>query len=450
MPARTSSAGFSTSVNQGVQLSKITTLIVAALLTVQSAWAGEGAFKLKNGDKVVFYGDSITDLRQYTVIAETLVVTRYPRLNVDFVNSGWGGDSVSGGGGGPIDTRLQRDVFAYRPTVVSIMLGMNDGGYKAETDADDEKFFTGYKHIVESMRTNLPDVRIWAIEPSPYDDVTRPPAFPVPAGVTYNEVLRSYGKWIANHADQLGVNLADANSGMVEALKRAMELDPENAKQILPDHIHPSFGGSLLLAEGLLKAWQTRPEVSAVELKVLNETATVKSARFASVSGLTSGSAVAWTELDESLPLPFKQWEEMWGGGPAVGLAIRSSDITAALNRQLLKVEGLPSGTYSLKIDGAEVGAFNNDELASGVNLALLKTPATEQAMKVYRLANLREEIHYDRWRNIDVPLAEYGLPEAVAASTSLNTLDDAVARKMREIAQPVSHRFELAPIGDK
>jgi phospholipase/lecithinase/hemolysin len=100
-------------------MNKIVTMICAVFIAAHTVWAADNVFKLKNGDKVVFYGDSITDQRLYTVIAETFVATRYPHLQIDFVNSGWGGDSVSGGGGGPIDTRLQRDIFAYRPTVVS-------------------------------------------------------------------------------------------------------------------------------------------------------------------------------------------------------------------------------------------------------------------------------------------------------------------------------------------
>lgn len=431
-------------------MGKFTSLILGVLVAAQCAWAADDTFKLKNGDKVVFYGDSITDQRQYSVIVETYVATRYPHLEVAFTNSGWGGDSVGGGGGGPIDTRLQRDVFAYRPSLVTIMLGMNDGGYKAETEANDEKYFSGYKHIVESIHTNLPQARILAIEPSPYDDVTRPPAFPVAADLQYNQVMRSFGKWIASNASQLGVDVVDLNSGLVKTLTQAQELDPANAKQIVADHIHPGFGGHLILAEGLLKAWGARPVVSAVALNVSNGAVKVESTQFAAVSKIAAGPAISWTELDDSLPLPFKQWVEMWGGGATVDLAIRSSDITAALNRQLLKVKGLQGGSYSLKIDGESVGAFNNDQLAAGINLALLKTPATEQAMKVYHLANSREEIHFDRWRNIDVPLADYALSEAGPASDAIDHLDNAVARKMREIAQPVPHLFELVPVQGK
>src|SRR5437016_14632265 len=83
-------------------------------------------FALKDGDRVVFYGDSITDQRLYTTCTETYVLTRFPKLDVSFVHSGWGVDRVTGGGGGPIDLRLRRDVFAYKPTAMDVMLGMND------------------------------------------------------------------------------------------------------------------------------------------------------------------------------------------------------------------------------------------------------------------------------------------------------------------------------------
>ena len=72
-----------------------------ALLTLSLPVVAAENFYLKSGDRVVFYGDSITDQRLYTVITETYVVTRYPALDVTFVHSGWGGDKVSGGAGGP-------------------------------------------------------------------------------------------------------------------------------------------------------------------------------------------------------------------------------------------------------------------------------------------------------------------------------------------------------------
>src|SRR5947208_4629731 len=152
--------------------------------------ARAGDFALKDGDRVVFYGDSITDQRLYTTFTETYVLTRFPKLDVSFVHSGWGGDRVTGGGGGLIDVRLPRDVFAYKPTVMTIMLGMNDGSYRTF----DEKIFgtyaKGYQHIIDSVKESLPGIRITVIQPSPFDDVTQPPRFE--GG--YNAVLVRYSQ----------------------------------------------------------------------------------------------------------------------------------------------------------------------------------------------------------------------------------------------------------------
>src|SRR6266498_3373981 len=102
-------------------------LFAAALLAQSASLFAADTFSLHDGDRVLFYGDSITDQRRYTSFVETYVVTRFPKLDVRFVHSGWGGDRVSGGGGGPIDVRLWRDVLPYKPTVITLMLGMNDG-----------------------------------------------------------------------------------------------------------------------------------------------------------------------------------------------------------------------------------------------------------------------------------------------------------------------------------
>src|SRR5437764_8159967 len=140
------------------------------LLFVVTAKAQDG-FYLKSGDRVVFYGDSITDQRLYTTFVESYAVTRFPEMKLGFVHSGWGGDRVSGGGGGPVDVRLWRDVYAYKPTVITVMLGMNDGKYRAFDQTIFDEFANGYRHIVQSVKSSLPGVRMTLIQPSPYDDV---------------------------------------------------------------------------------------------------------------------------------------------------------------------------------------------------------------------------------------------------------------------------------------
>ena len=135
-------------------------LLAAILAVISSAALAQADFALKNGDRVVFYGDSITEQRLYTTFAETYVVTRFPKLDVTFVHSGWGGDRVNGGGGGPIDVRLWRDVLAYNPSVVTIMLGMNDGRYRPFDQPIFDEFSSGYRHIVTTRKRQAPSIRI--------------------------------------------------------------------------------------------------------------------------------------------------------------------------------------------------------------------------------------------------------------------------------------------------
>ena len=404
--------------------------------------AQQAEFGLHDGDHVVFYGDSITDQRNYTMQIEEFVLTRYPKMHVQFTNSGWGGDTVLGGGGGAIDLRLARDVTAYKPSVLTIMLGMNDGHYRTATEESDKAFFDGYRHIRDVLKQDDPQARVTAIEPSPYDDVTRPSAFPVLGGAPYNQSMIGYGKWISTFAKENNWTLADANTDFVHMLERASQTDPALAKEILPDHIHPSFGGALMIAEAVLKSWNARPVVSSVMIHAAGTQPKVSHAEDATVTNLNGAAGLHWTELDDSLPLPFVQWKDMWGAGPTVGLVIGSSDLMMALNQEPLTVTGLKDGVYSLRIDGHSVGTFTNDQLSNGVDLALLKTPMTDQAMTVYTLITQHGDLHNDRWRHVAVPFA--ALSDEPAAISAIDALESQVVEKEEQAAVPVAHQFDL------
>src|SRR5437667_1654332 len=128
---------------------KFLALLALIITSLPAPAADSSQFYLRDHDRVVFYGDSITDQRLYTTFIESYVVTRFPKLDLRFIHSGWGGDRVTGGGGGPIDTRLERDVFAYHPTVLTIMLGMNDASYRAFDEAIFATYSKGYQYIID-------------------------------------------------------------------------------------------------------------------------------------------------------------------------------------------------------------------------------------------------------------------------------------------------------------
>ncbi len=419
-------------------------LAAAAVPTVRKSWARTRAaradqapqhnFFLKSGDRVVFYGDSITDQRLYTTFVETYVVTRFPQLNVSFVHSGWGGDRVTGGGGGPIDLRLHRDVIAYKPTVMTVMLGMNDASYRAYDAQVFNTYSEGYKHIVEAVKAALPGIRITVIQPSSFDDVTRPPQF---AG-GYNAVLIRYGEFVRQLSERESLTVADLNTPVVACLEKAKAADPELAQKIVPDRVHPGPGGHLIMAEALLEAWNAPATVSAVEIDAATER--VVHADNATLTDLKGVGGLAWTEVDRALPMPIDLKD------PAIGLAIRSSNFVQALDQEPLKVTGLIATRYALKIDGEEVGTFSKEQLAEGINLAVLPTPMAKQAMAAHELTLKHNNVHFARWRNVQVPLQGDPSPHQQAAIETLDKLEADLVGEQHAAAQPKPRHFELAP----
>jgi lysophospholipase L1-like esterase len=397
------------------------------------AWA-QGSFYLKDGDRIVFYGDSITEQRLYTTFVETYVVTRFPQLNVSFVHSGVGGDRVTGGWAGPIDLRLRRDVFAYQPTVLTIMLGMNDGSYRAFDDKIFQTYSTGYQRLLESVKNALPGIRLTLIQPSPYDDVTRPAGFE--GG--YNAVLVRYGEFVKDLARKQACDVADLNTSVAAVLEKAKAADAEIAKKIIADRVHPGPGGHLLMAEALLKAWNAPAVVTAVEI----DAAEVRAVRTenTAISDIKSSDGLSWTQNDKALPMPLDLKDA------ALKLAVQCSDFFQALDWQPLKVTGLKGQRYLLKIDGQEVGTFSRRQLEEGLNLAQWPTPMFQQAQAVHNLTVKHNNVHAACWRELKVALAQESLPHLAQAVEALNILEADLVAQQREAAQPKARHYELLP----
>jgi lysophospholipase L1-like esterase len=413
-------------------------LLVAGVLLLQcisGLLSAQQEFFLKDGDTVVFYGDSITERRFYSSFTEACVLTRFPKLNVRFVNSGWAGDTVAGGDGGPLQVRLQRDVIAYKPTVVTILLGMNDGHYRALNESIYRDFTSGYEKLVRTLKDALPQVRLTLLEPSPYDDVTRPPLFP--GG--YNGVLTRFGQFISALGESEKAMVVDLNSAVVGSLTAVNAKDPSAARDFIPDRIHPGPAASLLMAEALLKAWNAPAIVTEVEIDSESQTAS-RMVRTQVHSISRTGGTLSWTQNDEALPCPV-DWQDS-----TVSVAAYSSDFIPAIDDQPLRVRNLKPGDYTLRIDGQEIATYPADQFASGINLSALKTPMLEQAVQVLKLTNEHINLHVSRWRLVQVPLTQYGLAHYNAAITDLDALEREAVARQHATAQPRQHAYEIVP----
>lgn len=463
------------------------------------AAAATKPFYLKNGDRVVFYGDSITEQRFYTTDVELYVRTRFPNLHVRFVNSGVGGDTVGGGWAGPINLRLKRDVFAFKPNVVTIMLGMNDGGYQAFNPLLFHNYRVGYEHIIQSLKSHLPGVRIVLIAPSPFDDVTFPPQFP--GG--YNTVLIRYGRLVKTLAAKYHLAYVNFNKPLVNVLQKAKKVNPQLAQQIIPQRVHPAANGQLVMAEALLKAWNAPAIVTAVNIDA--DTRSIVQSDNTRVSAISkSKGALSWTQKDQSLPMPIMDLHENWPQfppiltpvgapyaafarslwmppkpnwnyiNPVTALVVKLCRLYHNVDSETLRVTGLVAPRYTLKIDDHRVAVFSKQQLATGINLARYDTPMMAQAYRVLRRIWRETQTRFYIWRFIQLPLGKYQagepwvteaiggpfveLPQGkskraatarriLVVSLYENLFKTATAR-MYALAVPVSHTFKLVPGG--
>src|ERR1700722_9567351 len=407
-------------------------IALAGLLFSIVALGGSPEFRVRDGDTVVFYGDSITNQRLYTVFTEAYVVTRFPHIHVTFVHSGSSGDRVSGGANGPIDLRLERDVFAHNPTVITVMLGMNDAEYRPfEVDLFN-KFTTGYRHILDTIQAQAPNARVTVLEPSPYDDFTRPPKF---AG-GYNAVLLKYGKFVREIGAANGLTVANLNAPVVAFLKKANSASRELAQTLIEDRVHPSPGVHLVMAEALLSAWHAPSLVSSVGIDA--STGAVHAENTVVDSVVLEG-GLSWTQVDNALPMPVEVDDE------TLGLALQHSDFTDRLNQEVLKITGLRPGSYRLQIDDELVATLPAWQLAKGINLAVLKTPMSRQAQTVLDLTYRHNHLRFARVMMVENALKEYRPTKLQAAIDAMDSLREEIVSLQRAAAIPQPHRYRLS-----
>jgi lysophospholipase L1-like esterase len=415
------------------RLPLIAFLLAAAASRV--ARAEEPAFALHDGDRVVFYGDSITQAGGYCTMVEEYTRSRFPKWDLRFYNAGVGGDTVQGGWAGKADERVMRDVISLKPTVVTIMLGMNDGHYRPLEKATLDTYTQGYRVIVDKIRSALPGVRVYIILSSPFDDVTREPQF---AG-GYDGALRKMGNSISAIAAEEHLGVVDFDKSLNDGLAAVFSKDKDLARQVLPDRVHPNPAGHMVMGATLLRAWHAPALVTHVSIDAASgKLPATENAADSAISAANGG--VTWKETDSALPMPVSFDDS------DTDLAQRAGADLESLDSEVLAVSGLAAGTYDLKIDGTAVGSFDSAQLASGVNLARYNTPMRWQAYQVRWGADDGSQVQ--KVRRQLFPAAARGEKGLIEATDILAAHDEVLQAARSSFVQPAERQFALTPAG--
>ena len=328
-----------------------------------------------DGERIVCFGDSITHGGSYILYAQLFSDLRRPGSGITFLNAGISGDSAGGGLG-----RWSHDVAPMNPDRVLVMFGMNDVGRNnyASTQPTDRQQ-AARKRSLENYEKNqrrLAEMLLQAgktpilITPSPYDQYGTAPTAP--------NLVACNDPGLADCAAIVRRLAAEKNLATIEFHRPMTSLLQSHPEQKLcgNDRVHPGNEGHLLMAALLLQAFQADATVADVTLDASR--ASVTAVRNATVSDLRrQGRGLAFRYAPHALPFPISsEYRKVDAIFP----------LTDTLNREFLRIPGLPDGTYVLKANGKRLADVTAAQLSAGINLALLDTPSQAKAKEADRL----------------------------------------------------------------
>ena len=408
-------------------------LLLAASVLMTTRFLPAESFYLHDGDRVTFYGDSITAQRFYTRDVQDFVATRYPGLNVEFHNAGVPGDKVSGGYAGDAATRVTRDVTPWKPTVITVMLGMNDGDYVPPDPQIFAEYQSGYEKLLGLLRTAAPNARITLMENTPYDEITHGTEFKGYMATTEQNARATPALGEREH-----LPVVDTYSPMVEFLQHAKAANPSFASLLVTDRIHPAEPTHWIMAATLMKSWHVDPVVSSVT--IASATRTVTESKRTTVTGVAGdGNRVEWNQMDKALPLPFNFDNEL------MNFVLSVSDLFSC-DQEMLRVEGLGAGEYVLRIDSMKIGEFSAEQLEKGINLATMKTPMWQQARDYDSELGQRNIL-----ASADLTLsAGTHVADRAEGSRILREGEAEFEQKAKDKLRIVSHHYVLTSVGEK
>jgi lysophospholipase L1-like esterase len=347
---------------------------------------------LKPGERWCALGDSITRGGGYHKEVELFYLTRYPDKGLEVINCGVSGDSAGG-----VLKRLGWDCLDHKPTVVSVMLGMNDvnrdlydasnsliPGIKERRDAVNAAYLANLEQLASRLKNS--GARLILITPSIFDDTGNLKGTNKPGCAA---ALTGYAVKVAELAGSTSAMLVDFN-GPMTSINTAMQKTNGSATLVGDDRIHPGPVGHFVMAYEFLKADQPRSVVAEIGIDAaLGKPSGCDNCEVSKIN--SSPDELSFTCLEKALPFPVTEESK-----PALGVV----PFTDEFNREILRVTGLSSGTYRLTIDGKPIRDFTDKQLFSGVNLASEKTPQTEQATQVRKILGAKWDAE-DKLRTI-------------------------------------------------
>lgn len=206
--------------------------------------------KVKDGQTLLFIGDSITDCGRaypvgihaglgdgYVAFVSDLLIACHPNERIRVLNTGISGDRVT-----DLNARWQTDVLDLQPNWLSVMIGINDVWCQLDTVlGTDRVAMEGYKSVYRELleRTHrtldgLVLMSPYVLEPDPNDPM--------------RQQMDAYGRVVRDLSAEFGAEYVD--------VQRAFDgyMSQRPASTLSDDRVHPNKTGHMIIATAFLRA----------------------------------------------------------------------------------------------------------------------------------------------------------------------------------------------------
>jgi lysophospholipase L1-like esterase len=329
-------------------------LVLVTLLSSLSLASAETL--VTPGARVAIVGDSITEQKLYSKFVEAYLLACSGVADVRVFQYGWGGETAAG-----FSARLENDLTPFKPTVVTLCYGMNDGGYRPFDEAVGRNYETNMRSVLKKLDA-FGVKKVVVGSPGAVDSVTFRPGLKFgdqPAHVAYNDNLAHLRDIDRRLAEEHKLAFADVHAAMYDAMPKAKAVLGERYDVCGGDGFHPGPNGQLAMAYAFLKGLGVDGQIGEITIDLKGG------------SVASTGHSVVATS-GGTMDLSSTRWPFCFDGDGKTSSSTRSIvpflPFNEDLNRLTLKVKNLESAKAKVTW-GAESKEFTREQLTAGVNL---------------------------------------------------------------------------------
>ena len=314
---------------------------------------------VKAGARIAIVGDSITEQKLYSRFMASYLYAAHPQLDVRVVQFGWSGEAAPG-----FLARMANDLAPFKPDVVTLCYGMNDGRY-APFNADTGKAYgQALTKIVAQAKAGGAAVVVGS--PGAVDDyffgregdareVTK-------RSKMYNPTLGELRNLARKIAKESGQSFANVHDVMLVAMRKAQANGALGNEYPVCgyDGFHPAANGQLAMALAFLRALDISGDLGTVTIDFRGKP------RAENGHDIVGGNAGTAEIASRRLPFAHAGDAKSPDGTRSI---LPYLPFNEEFNRFTLKVQHAPAEKLAVTW-GAETKTFSKAELEKGVNLA--------------------------------------------------------------------------------